>query len=85
MLTLLVALSCRIASRTLKSVIRKLIFGDPVAGWASTVCIILFIGGVQLLCMGIMGQYLSKTYMEVKHRPHYIVSETNDEQAIRIR
>ncbi|MCR4706851.1 MAG: glycosyltransferase family 2 protein [Clostridiales bacterium] len=65
--------------------IRRLIFGDPVAGWASTVCIILFIGGVQLLCMGIMGQYLSKTYMEVKHRPHYIVSETNDEQAIRIR
>ena len=65
--------------------LRRLIFGDPVAGWASTICIILFIGGVQLLCMGIMGQYLSKTYLEVKKRPHYIVSETNDEQTVRIR
>lgn len=59
-------------------------FGDPVAGWASTVCIILFIGGVQLLCMGIMGQYLAKAYLEVKHRPHYIISETNDEAANRV-
>lgn len=47
-------------------VIRKLIFGDPVAGWASTVCIITLIGGIQLFCMGIMGQYISKTYSEVK-------------------
>ena len=59
-------------------IVRKMIFGDPVAGWASTVCIILFIGGVQLLCMGIIGQYLSKTYMEVKKRPHYIVAESSD-------
>ena len=58
-------------------VVRKLIFGDPVDGWASTICIITFIGGIQLFCMGIMGQYLSKTYMEVKGRPHYIVRETN--------
>ena len=65
-------------------VVRRLIFGDPVAGWASTVCIILFIGGVQLLCMGIMGQYLAKAYLEVKHRPHYIISETNDEAANRV-
>lgn len=65
-------------------VVRRLIFGDPVAGWASTVCIILFIGGVQLLCMGIMGQYLAKTYLEVKSRPHYIISETNDKDAKRI-
>lgn len=65
-------------------VVRRLIFGDPVAGWASTVCIILFIGGVQLLCMGIMGQYLAKTYLEVKNRPHYIISETNDKDAKRI-
>lgn len=56
---------------------RKLIFGDPVAGWASTICVILFIGGIQLLCLGIMGQYLAKTYMETKKRPHYIISETN--------
>ena len=60
-------------------VVRRLIFGDPVAGWASTACIILFMGGLQLLCMGIMGQYLAKTYLEVKKRPHYIVSETNDQ------
>lgn len=60
-------------------VVRRLLFGDPVAGWASTACIILFMGGLQLLCMGIMGQYLAKTYLEVKHRPHYIIAETNDE------
>lgn len=66
-------------------VVRKLIFGDPVAGWASLVCIILFIGGIQLFCMGIMGQYLSRTYMETKHRPHYIVSQTNMDDAEKIR
>lgn len=65
-------------------VVRRLIFGDPVAGWASTVSIILFIGGVQLLCMGIIGQYLAKTYMEVKKRPHYIIAETNDDTARRV-
>lgn len=58
-------------------VIRALVFGDPVAGWPSLVCIITFIGGIQLFCMGIMGQYIAKTYMEVKRRPHYIVRETN--------
>lgn len=58
-------------------VIRALVFGDPVAGWPSLVCIITFIGGIQLFCMGIMGQYIAKTYMEVKCRPHYIVKETN--------
>ncbi len=65
-------------------IVRKLIFGDPVAGWASMVCIMLFIGGIQLLCIGIVGQYLSKTYLEVKRRPHYIIGETNDESARRI-
>lgn len=58
-------------------VIRALVFKDPVAGWPSLVCIITFIGGIQLFCMGIMGQYIAKTYMEVKHRPHYIVKESN--------
>lgn len=58
-------------------VARALIFGDPVAGWPSLVCIITFIGGIQLFCMGIMGQYIAKTYMEVKRRPHYIIKETN--------
>ncbi len=65
--------------------VRRLLFGDPVAGWASTICIILFIGGIQLLCMGIMGQYLAKTYLEVKRRPHYIIADSNDENAVRIR
>ena len=58
-------------------IIRALVFKDPVAGWPSLVCIITFIGGIQLFCMGIMGQYIAKTYMEVKHRPHYIVKESN--------
>lgn len=57
--------------------IRKWIWGDPVSGWPSLACIITFIGGVQLFCMGIMGQYLAKTYIEVKKRPHYIIGETN--------
>ena len=52
--------------------VRALIYGDPVAGWPSMVCIISFIGGVQLLCLGIMGQYMSKLYMEVKDRPKYL-------------
>lgn len=58
-------------------VIRKLCFGDPVQGWASQICLTAFIGGVQLFCMGIIGQYLAKTYAETKNRPHYIISETN--------
>ena len=57
--------------------IRALIVGDPVAGWPSLVCIITFLGGVQLFVMGVMGQYIAKTYMEVKKRPHYIVKDTN--------
>lgn len=56
-------------------VVRKLMFGDPVSGWASTVCIILMVSGVQLFCVGIVGQYLAKTYMEVKKRPIYLVKE----------
>ncbi len=56
-------------------VVRKLLFGDPVSGWASTVCIILMVSGVQLFCVGIVGQYLARTYMEVKRRPIYLVKE----------
>lgn len=63
--------------------IRRLAFGDAVSGWASLVCIILFIGGIQLFCMGIIGQYLSKNYMESKKRPHYIIRETNKENNIK--
>ncbi|HIZ79502.1 MAG TPA: glycosyltransferase family 2 protein [Candidatus Lachnoclostridium stercorigallinarum] len=65
-------------------IVRKLLFGDPVAGWPSLACIIVFLGGIELLCMGIMGQYLAKTYMEVKGRPHCIVGETNREDAKKI-
>ena len=62
-------------------IVRKMIFGDPVSGWPSLACIITFVGGIQLFCMGIMGQYLSKTYMEVKKRPHYVICCTNDDEA----
>ena len=57
------------------TIVRKLIFGDPVSGWPSLVCIISLVSGVQLFCLGIVGQYLSKTYMEVKKRPIYLVKE----------
>ena len=61
-------------------VIRKLIFGDPVSGWASTASIITFIGGIQLFFMGVFGQYLAKAYTEIKNRPIYIVAESNLEK-----
>lgn len=66
-------------------VLKKLIFGDPVVGWASLVCIVVFIGGIQLFCLGIMGQYIAKTYMESKNRPHYIISDTNREDVKKIK
>ena len=56
-------------------VVKTLIFGDPVGGWPSSICIISLIGGVQLFCIGVLGQYLSKTYMEVKKRPIYLIKE----------
>lgn len=61
--------------------IRALLFGDNVAGWPSTICIILFIGGIQLFCLGIMGQYISKIFRETKKRPIYIIAESNKEDA----
>lgn len=63
--------------------IRALLFQDPVQGWPSLVCIILFIGGIQLFCIGIIGQYISKMYIEVKNRPHYIVAKTNKEDIVK--
>lgn len=60
----------------LLTIVRKLVFGDPTSGWPSLVCIILLVSGVQMLCLGAVGQYLEKTYLEVKHRPIYIVKET---------
>jgi glycosyltransferase involved in cell wall biosynthesis len=56
-------------------IIRKIMWGDPVSGWASTACIILFCSGIQLFTTGILGQYIAKTYTEVKARPHYIIRE----------
>lgn len=56
-------------------IVRTIIWGDPVGGWPSLVCIICLVSGVQLMCLGIVGQYLSKTYMEVKRRPIYLVKE----------
>ncbi len=56
-------------------VIRAAIFGDPVSGWPSMVCIMTMLGGIQLLCLGIIGIYLSKTYLETKKRPIYIIKE----------
>ena len=56
-------------------IIRTLIFGDPTSGWPSMICITVFLGGVQLFCIGVVGQYLAKTYLETKGRPIYIARE----------
>ena len=58
-------------------IIKTLIFGDPTSGWPSLVCIIFFVSGIQLFCLGIIGKYLSKTYLETKNRPIYIIKESN--------
>ncbi|MCD8004064.1 MAG: glycosyltransferase family 2 protein [Oscillospiraceae bacterium] len=65
-------------------IIRRLAFGDAVAGWPSTIRVISFIGCVQLFCLGIMGQYIAKTYLETKRRPHCIIAETNREDVKKI-
>lgn len=57
-------------------VTKTLIYGDPVSGWPSMICIILMVGGVQLFCTGIIGQYIAKSYLEIKKRPIYIIKET---------
>ena len=57
-------------------IIKTVVFGDATSGWPSMVCIMVFMGGIQLLSLGVIGQYLSKTYLEVKNRPVYIVKET---------
>ncbi len=70
------ALFCLIAfAMIIFIIVRKMIFGDPVSGWPSLVCIILMTGGVQFFCTGILGQYLAKTYLEVKKRPIYLAKE----------
>ncbi len=62
-------------------IVKTLVFGDPVSGWPSLACIVLFVSGIQLFCLGIMGLYLSKTYLETKKRPVYIVKETEKDLA----
>ena len=59
--------------------IKALIVGDPVAGFPTLVCLILLIGGIQLLCIGILGSYVAKTYMEAKRRPQYFIKETDED------
>ena len=61
-------------------IVKTLAFGDPTSGWPSLVCIIFMVSGVQLLTLGVIGEYLSKMYMEVKKRPIYIIKETNLEK-----
>ena len=60
-------------------VVRNLIWHDPVQGWTTLMCVIFFLGGIQLLCIGILGQYLARTYLEVKQRPIYLLKETSEE------
>lgn len=63
-------------------IVKTSIYGDKVGGWPSTVCILFFVSGVQLFCLGIIGQYLSKTYLEAKKRPIYIIKETEKDKKI---
>lgn len=60
-------------------IVRTLVWGDPVSGWPSLACIIFMVSGVQLLCTGIVGQYLSKTYLETKHRPIFILRDSSED------
>lgn len=70
--------SCFVAFLMIVYIICKtLIWGDPVGGWPSLACMVMFMGGIQLFCIGILGQYIAKTYLETKHRPIYIVAETS--------
>ena len=59
------------------TIVRQLLYGGSAFGWPSMICVILFLGGIQLFCIGILGSYLAKTYLEVKKRPIYICKETN--------
>ena len=83
-LRIIMALGCFIAALSFVGVIWAIIMallGHAVAGWASMTCIICFIGGVQLICTGVLGEYVGKIYLEVKQRPRYIISErTNHEE-----
>lgn len=58
-------------------IVKTLAFGDPTSGWPSLACIIFMVSGIQLLCLGVIGEYLAKMYLEVKQRPIYIIKESN--------
>lgn len=76
--SLIGAVSCIGAGMALVFIIvRALLFGDPTSGWPSMVSIFLFVGGLQLLCLGIIGKYIGKIFLETKHRPHYLVKESS--------
>lgn len=61
-------------------IVKTMIYGDPVSGWPSTICVILMVSGLQLLALGVIGQYLAKTYLETKHRPIYIIKRTEKDE-----
>ena len=61
-------------------IVKKLVFGDPTSGWSSMVCIMLMLSGIQMFCVGIVGQYLAKTYLETKRRPIYIAAKTSEDE-----
>lgn len=76
--SLIGVLSCAVAFvMIVVIVVKTLLFGDPVGGWPSLVCIIMMMSGLQLFCIGVLGQYLAKTYLETKRRPIYIIAETD--------
>ena len=82
-LHMITGLGCGIALLSFIGVIWSVIValtGHAVTGWASMTSMICFIGGVQLICLGVLGEYIGKIYMEVKHRPRYIISERTGEQ-----
>ena len=58
-------------------IVKTLAFGDPTSGWPSLACIIFMVSGIQLLCLGVIGEYFAKMYLEVKQRPIYIIKESN--------
>ena len=81
-LSLIMGVGCVISVLSFVGIIWSIVMhflGRTVTGWASMVCIVSFLGGVQLLCTGVIGEYVGKTYMEVKHRPRYIISERTED------
>ena len=77
--SILGAISCAVALIVMiVTVVKTLVFGNPVAGYPTIVCLILLIGGLLMFFIGVLGQYMSKTYLETKSRPAYVVRETEE-------